>query len=112
MSEQDRRDVLVAAGSIALADGTPANVAEFAIANQTWSAVGDSAQLPGPVTAMEVNNGNTSSIFAAGRCVEHCAHSFRLSSFGSAGLRMAHQPLFISGMANPGLLSVRCLFTV
>jgi hypothetical protein len=55
------------AGSLALADGTAANVAEFLIANTTWAAVGDSSQLPGPVTAMEVNDGNSSSIFAAGQ---------------------------------------------
>ncbi|TCD62606.1 hypothetical protein EIP91_006652 [Steccherinum ochraceum] len=61
------RDVIVAAGSIALADGTVANVAQYAIANGTWSAVGGSNALPGPVTALEVNDGNASSIFAAGR---------------------------------------------
>lgn len=66
---QNSRDIIVAAGSIALADGTGANVAEYAIANSTWSAVGDSTQLPGPVTVIEVNNGNFSSIFAAGRQV-------------------------------------------
>ncbi|KAI0342055.1 hypothetical protein BDW22DRAFT_1358181 [Trametopsis cervina] len=64
------RDVIVVAGSLALADGTGANVAQYAVANNTWSAVGDSAQLPGPVTAMEVNNGNASSIFAAGRSTD------------------------------------------
>lgn len=64
---QDSRDLIVVAGSLALADGTGANVAEFAIANSTWSAVGNGSELPGPVTAMEVNDGNSSSVFAAGK---------------------------------------------
>lgn len=59
--------MIVIAGSLALADGTGANVAEFSIANSTWSAVGGTSELPGPVTALEVNNGNASSIFAAGK---------------------------------------------
>ena len=59
--------MIVIGGSLALADGTGANVAEYAIANSTWSAVGSSSQLRGPVTALEVNNGNASSIFAAGK---------------------------------------------
>ncbi len=63
---------MIAAGSIALADGTGANVAVYTIANNTWSAIGSSSELPGPVTAMEVNAGNSSSIFAAGRCVPFC----------------------------------------
>lgn len=61
------RDVIVASGSIALADGTVANVAQYAIANSTWTAVGGANALPGTVTALEVNDGNSSSIFAAGR---------------------------------------------
>lgn len=64
---QEKRDTIVIAGSLALADGTAANVAEFTVANKTWAAVGISNQLPGPVTAMEVNDGNLSSIFAAGQ---------------------------------------------
>ena len=67
MVQQDKRDTIVVAGSLALADGTGANVAEFTIANSTWAAVGSSSQLPGPVTAMEVDDGNSSSIFAAGQ---------------------------------------------
>ena len=46
--------------------GTPANVAMFAIANSTWTTVGDSSQIGGEVTALVVNNANSSSIFAAG----------------------------------------------
>ncbi|EKM54352.1 uncharacterized protein PHACADRAFT_123333 [Phanerochaete carnosa HHB-10118-sp] len=66
----DNLDTIVIAGSLALADGTPSNVAEFAISNDTWSAVGSSSDLPGPVTAMGVNDGNSSSIFAAGQSTD------------------------------------------
>ncbi|OCH93126.1 hypothetical protein OBBRIDRAFT_790595 [Obba rivulosa] len=62
--------IIIAAGSIALADGTPANVAAFTIANGTWAAVGNGNDLPGPVTAVTVDNGNASSIFAAGRSAD------------------------------------------
>lgn len=64
------RDTIVVAGSLALADGTPSNVAAFTISNNTWSAIGLSTDLPGPVTAMEVNDGNSSSIFAAGQSTD------------------------------------------
>ncbi|KAJ7188405.1 cortical protein marker for cell polarity-domain-containing protein [Mycena filopes] len=60
-------DYLITAGSIALSDNTAANVAQFTFANNTWASVGSGSDLPGPVTAVEVNAGNTSSIFAAGR---------------------------------------------
>ncbi|KAI0769308.1 cortical protein marker for cell polarity-domain-containing protein [Trametes elegans] len=58
---------LVAAGSIALADSTHANVAAYTISNSTWDPVGNGADLPGPVTAAEVNDGSIDSVFAAGR---------------------------------------------
>ncbi|KAJ7733100.1 cortical protein marker for cell polarity-domain-containing protein [Mycena olivaceomarginata] len=61
------QDYLIASGSIALSDNTAANVVQFAFANRTWASVGKGTDLPGPVTAVEVNAGNTSSIFAAGR---------------------------------------------
>ena len=64
---QSKEDVIVAAGSIALADSTVANVAKYFISNSTWTAVGDANNLPGPVTAVAVNDLNSSSIFAAGR---------------------------------------------
>lgn len=57
----------MAAGVITLTDGTSANVAQYNFANNSWTAVGDPTLIPGPVTAVEVNNGNSSSIFAAGR---------------------------------------------
>lgn len=40
------------------------NVAQYAFANSSWTSVG--TDLPGPVTAIELNNGNSSSLFAAG----------------------------------------------
>jgi len=58
--------LLVAGGSIILSDGTPSNVASYSFSNNTWSAIGQGSQIPGPVTACEVDNGNASSIFAAG----------------------------------------------
>ncbi|KAH7922374.1 hypothetical protein BV22DRAFT_1017405 [Leucogyrophana mollusca] len=60
-------ELLIAAGSINLSGSTSTNVAQYSFANSTWTAVGDGADIPGPVTAVEVNNGNVSSIFAAGR---------------------------------------------
>lgn len=70
-------DSLIAAGSVALADSTSANVASYSLSNSTWSSVGQGSDLPGPVTALEINNGNASSVFAAGRYVcllyvQHC----------------------------------------
>jgi hypothetical protein len=64
---QNNQEVLIAAGSITLSSGSTANVAQYDFANATWAAVGDGSEIPGPVTAVEVNNGNFSSIFAAGR---------------------------------------------
>ena len=40
----------------------------FSFGNSTWTAVGDvAAKIPGPVTALATDAGNSSSIFAAGR---------------------------------------------
>ena len=64
---QKEYDAIVVAGAISLADGTPANVALYAVPNSTWTPVGDAKSIPGPVGAVEVNNGNASSVFAAGR---------------------------------------------
>lgn len=60
---------MIAAGSLALSDNIPSNVVRYSIGNSTWSALGSGSDLPGPVTAIEVNGGNINSIFAAGRCV-------------------------------------------
>ncbi|KAI0314914.1 cortical protein marker for cell polarity-domain-containing protein [Amylostereum chailletii] len=59
--------ILVAAGSIGLSGSTASNVLQFAFGNSSWSTVGDSSTIPGPVTAVTVNNRNGSSIFAAGK---------------------------------------------
>ncbi|KAH7888779.1 cortical protein marker for cell polarity-domain-containing protein [Phlebopus sp. FC_14] len=63
----NNQELLVAAGSITFTSGTSVNVALYSFANASWTAIGDSTEVPGPVTAVEVNNGNSSSIFAAGR---------------------------------------------
>ncbi|KAI0356179.1 hypothetical protein OH77DRAFT_1536521 [Trametes cingulata] len=60
-------NALIAAGSIALADSTHANVAAYSFSNSTWSSVGNGGDLPGPVTALEIDNGNMDRVFAAGR---------------------------------------------
>ncbi|KAG0703224.1 cortical protein marker for cell polarity-domain-containing protein [Suillus ampliporus] len=65
----NNQEILIAAGSITLSGGST-NVAQYDFANTTWAAVGSGAELPGPVTAVEVNNGNSSSIFAAGRTAD------------------------------------------
>lgn len=61
------QDILVVSGSIRLADETVSNVAQFSFVNATWIPLGTATDLPGPVTAVEVNNKNSSSIFAAGQ---------------------------------------------
>ncbi|KDR75421.1 hypothetical protein GALMADRAFT_249474 [Galerina marginata CBS 339.88] len=60
------QNILIAGGSISLSDNTPANVAQFSIDNATWTAVGANSDIPGPVSAVEVNSGNISSLFVAG----------------------------------------------
>lgn len=47
----------------------------------SWAAVGSSSQIPGPVTAVEVDNGNASSIFAAGQSVNLMASRLFFSQF-------------------------------
>ncbi|TFY65748.1 hypothetical protein EVG20_g5344 [Dentipellis fragilis] len=61
------QDLLIAAGSISLSGNGANNVVQFSFSNSSWNALGDGSQLAGPVTAVEVNNGNASSVFAAGR---------------------------------------------
>ncbi|KAJ3504246.1 hypothetical protein NLJ89_g8037 [Agrocybe chaxingu] len=63
----NNQETLVAGGSINLADNTASNVVEFNFDNATWVAVGTGSEIPGPVTALEVNSGNSSSLFAAGQ---------------------------------------------
>jgi hypothetical protein len=42
----------------------------YSVANATWKAVGSSSDIPGPVEALEVNNGNSSSLFIAGKSLD------------------------------------------
>jgi len=57
----------MAAGSLALSGSDAAYVLQYSFENSTWTPVGASGNLPGPVTALEVNNGNSGSVFAAGK---------------------------------------------
>ncbi|KAF8629215.1 hypothetical protein AX17_005799 [Amanita inopinata Kibby_2008] len=68
-----QQELLIAAGSINLPDNTAANVVQYSLSNATWSPVGSNVDLPGPVTAVEVNDGNINSIFAAGRSNDNSA---------------------------------------
>ncbi|PPQ89535.1 hypothetical protein CVT25_012207 [Psilocybe cyanescens] len=63
----DNQNTLVAAGSITLSDSTSANVAQYSLQNATWSSLGAGSDIPGPISAVGVNSGNASSIFAAGK---------------------------------------------
>ncbi|KAG8829607.1 hypothetical protein FRC17_006318 [Serendipita sp. 399] len=56
-------EVLLAAGSLTLA-GSAIYMAAYTAQNQSWTPVGT---LPGPVTALGVNDRNQSNLFAAGR---------------------------------------------
>ena len=62
-SEQDKGEILLAAGALTIAN-KETQVAMYFIANQTWMAVG---ALPGPVTALSANDFNQASLFAAGK---------------------------------------------
>lgn len=64
------QELLIASGSIALPGNSISNVVQFSFPNTTWTALGTPEQLPGPITAVEVNGGNASSIFAAGRSLD------------------------------------------
>ncbi|KAJ2913249.1 hypothetical protein MD484_g7161, partial [Candolleomyces efflorescens] len=63
----DSQDILFAGGSLALSDNTPGNVLQYAFNTSSWTVVGSASGLPGPVTAIEVNDRNASSVFAAGQ---------------------------------------------
>ena len=69
--------MLIAGGSITLSGPPSDNVLQFTFSNASWGTIGKAVGLPGPVTAVTVNNGNASSIFAAGRCVSICMTSSR-----------------------------------
>ncbi|KAH9935400.1 cortical protein marker for cell polarity-domain-containing protein [Fomitopsis serialis] len=73
---ESNQDVIVAAGSIALADNTAANVAYTPSRTRR------------PVTAVAVNDGNSSSIFAAGRASDNSSaflYSWDGQSWSSVG---------------------------
>ncbi|KAI6046185.1 cortical protein marker for cell polarity-domain-containing protein [Pisolithus marmoratus] len=61
------QEFLIAGGAITLPSGATTSVAQYSFSNATWTTVGNPTDIPGPVTALEVNDGNSSSIFAAGR---------------------------------------------
>lgn len=64
---KDNQNLLIAGGSISLPDNTAGNVLQFSIDNATWAVVGSGADIPGPISALEVDDGNATSIFAAGK---------------------------------------------
>ena len=64
--DQSNEDILLASGSITIS-GVASNVASYTFSNNSWTSLGS---LPGPVTALAVDNLNSSSVFAAGRWAE------------------------------------------
>lgn len=62
--------MLVVAGSFIMSDGTLAYVAAYAFSNATWTTVGTigaaAGALPGPVTAMTVDDRNMDAIYVSG----------------------------------------------
>jgi len=64
------QDSLVVSGAFSLPDSSSGNVALFSLGNNTWTRLGKDGDLPGPATAVEVNAGNSSSIFAAGKSTD------------------------------------------
>ena len=71
---QSNQELLIAGGSVTISGTSSDNVLQFTFSNASWSPLGDGANLPGPVTAITVNDGNASSVFAAGRCVSTSYH--------------------------------------
>ena len=102
---QDSQDILFAGGSLALSDNTPGNVLQYAFNTSSWTVVGSASGLPGPVTAIEVNDRNASSVFAAGQYVSFFSHQIRYSSNLLSELMVHHS--FRTGMARTGPPSVR-----
>lgn len=64
---QDNQDLLIVSGVFSFPDSSSGNVAIFSFGNNTWTRLGKDSDLPGPVTATEVNDGNSSSIFVTGK---------------------------------------------
>jgi hypothetical protein len=69
-TEQSSSDTLIVAGSFVMADNTLAYVAQYSFPNSTWVALGrvgnGDGQIPGPATAMTVDNSDISNIFVSG----------------------------------------------
>ena len=60
-------DVMFVAGSFNLPSSTASTfVAKYTFSNSSWSALGDASAVPGPATAIVVDNKNASNIFVAG----------------------------------------------
>lgn len=67
---QDNQDSLIVSGAFLFPDNSLGNVAIFSFGNNTWTRLGKDGDLPGPVTATEVNDGNSSSIFVTGKSTD------------------------------------------
>ncbi|KAF9484449.1 hypothetical protein BDN70DRAFT_989542 [Pholiota conissans] len=66
----NNQNLLIAGGSMSLSDNTEGNVLQYSIDNSTWTVVGSGADIPGPISALEVDDGNATSIFAAGKSTD------------------------------------------
>ncbi|KAF5326160.1 hypothetical protein D9611_000155 [Ephemerocybe angulata] len=60
------QNVLFAGGSLALTDNTAGNVLQYTFNTSSWTVLGSADDFPGPVTAVEANNGDASNVFAGG----------------------------------------------
>lgn len=66
----NNQDSLIVSGVLSFPDSSSGNVAIFSFGNNTWTKLGKDGDLPGPVTAAEVNDGNSSSIFVTGKSTD------------------------------------------
>lgn len=92
----------MAGGSITLSGSSSDNVLQFSFSNASWNTIGDGADLPGPVTAITVNDRNYSSVFAAGRCVFVLSYPQAGNLYRYIVLSMDHTLSWLPGMAIPG----------
>lgn len=67
---QDNQNTLIVSGDFSFPDSSSGNVALYSFGNNTWTRLGKDGDLPGPVTAAEVNDGNSSSIFVSGKSTD------------------------------------------
>lgn len=71
-------ETLVAVGSFVLSStGAPAFVAMYNFDNSSWMAMGAATAMPGPATAVAVDNRNSSNVFVAGLSSAGCAYLMR-----------------------------------